>query len=110
MSLNFQVNGEVSAEFISPMILMTFIENCFKHGIHTNKPGAIDMIIDVQKDRIVLDTKNEIHASRPSLDAIEGIGVENAKRRLEHDYPQKHQLHMKEEAPYFYLHLEIEFT
>lgn len=110
MSLNFQVNGEVSAEFISPMILMTFIENCFKHGIHTNKPGAIDMIIDVQKDRIVLDTKNEIHASRPSLDAIEGIGVENAKRRLEHDYPQKHQLLLKEEAPYFYLHLEIEFT
>lgn len=108
MILHFQVKGEVPPYSISPMILMTFIENCFKHGIHTNKPGEINIDIHLLNNKIILDTKNEIHATNQSLDAIEGIGVENAKRRLAHDYPNKYQLQLKEEAPYFYLHLEID--
>jgi two-component system, LytTR family, sensor kinase len=84
---------------IAPMILLPFIENCFKHGISSQQKSPIHIIIRKVDKRLVVMTSN--HIFKLSEDSPEskssGIGLANTKRRLDLLYPDNFQLDIRED-------------
>jgi len=96
---------------LAPMLLLPFIENCFKHGISSQKSSAIQINICIKDKVLVLETVNSIFTSNQNTPEgnASGIGVTNTKRRLALLYDQKHELKVDDQNPEneYRLHLKI---
>jgi len=102
--------GDLSGKIISPLLLITFVENCFKHGISVNsKENEISISVELNENGVSLKTKNNIAPQRinPSVKKS-GTGIENVKKRLELLYPSKHQLEIENDELEFVVNLSIE--
>ncbi len=109
LSISFEKDIENPEFMIPPMLLYTFIENCFKHGC-SNDPGTswIRLRIKVRTNWFIFEATNsipqaELHPRKPDG----GVGLSNVKRRLELIYPENHQLEIRKELREFYIRLEI---
>ena len=81
---------------IAPMLLISFIENSFKHSkIEDLNNGWINLKLKTIGKQLVLEVKNSIPEIEPAKDKQGGIGLENVKRRLELLYPEKYILDIK---------------
>ncbi|WP_159475146.1 sensor histidine kinase [Dyadobacter sp. 3J3] len=92
---------------IAPFILITFIENAFKHGVQsTAQKSWIKMRIVIQNDFLSLWIANSKPAG--SHHPIGGLGLSNVKKRLSILYPS-HSLIINEQADQYelYLHLHL---
>lgn len=95
---------------ISPMLLIPFVENAFKHGISLREPSHIKITLQVHGNKLFFDVHNSIHL-RPDNDPEKdksGIGLANVKQRLQLLYPRKHELIVRETGKEFFIHLTIE--
>jgi sensor histidine kinase YesM len=79
---------------IAPMLFLPFLENCFKHGVSSQKESEILIKMEIMGETVFFETKNHIFPINPdSPEAKEnGIGLVNTKRRLSLLYPEKHRL------------------
>lgn len=79
---------------IAPMLILPFLENCFKHGVSSQHESEILIKLEVMGDTLFFETKNHIFPVNPdSPEAHEnGIGLANTQRRLSLLYPDKHRL------------------
>lgn len=75
---------------ISPLLLIPFIENAFKFGVNPEKVSIIEIRIETIDNFLQFRISNE----KSSLIVNGGTktGIENVKRRLELQYPNKHKL------------------
>jgi len=89
--LKFEINGSRLNKKIAPLLLMTFIENAFKYGVSNNRASPIDISIDIHDDRLEFYSKNLMHQHNKSLEHT-GLGILNAKKRLDHLYSGKYSL------------------
>lgn len=76
---------------IAPLLLISFIENAFKHGIDAVQPSSIKIDLTIADDALQYTVTN---ASFPQKEKAtdSGIGLENLKKRLELVYPNKFEL------------------
>jgi sensor histidine kinase YesM len=86
IKLTYTEKGDANNKLISPMILIPFIENCFKHGVSTIHDCTINISIEIQNTQLTLKTDNEIIPTSNIKDVVSGIGIPNVIKRLEHDY------------------------
>ena len=93
MKLDYQVEGDIQGIKILPLVLMSFVENAFKHGKldESENPLIIHLTV-VQGDYIRFFVKNKI--SLLGKERSNGIGLENVKKRLQSNYPNKHTLNI----------------
>lgn len=78
---------------IAPLLLIPFVENCFKHANHDDKEkGWIHIKLKAANGRINLICVNSFDHSEKSKDKTGGVGMENVKKRLALLYPDKHRL------------------
>ena len=89
---------------ISPMLLVPFVENAFKHGDFRNK-GFEMKISDENK---VLHFYLLNYKKEKMKDVISGIGIENVRKRLEILYPKKYELNIVETETNFTIDLKID--
>jgi len=102
--------GDLSGKIISPLLLIPFIENCFKHGISVNsKKNEIEISVELNENLLMLKTINNIAPQRinPSI-TKSGTGIENVKKRLELLYPEKYKLEIIDDENRFEVSLAIE--
>lgn len=90
--IQFSTNGEFNNMQIAPMILHTFIDNSFKHGPDKDSGSPwIRISIVVNGGQlfftVINSTLNDHYDTKAS-----GIGISNAKKRLDLIYPEKHDL------------------
>lgn len=80
---------------IAPLLLITLVENAFKHGIDAVRPSHIKIKLTIEKDVIHLRV---INSSFPQIEKVtdSGIGLENLKKRLELLYPNRFELIQEE--------------
>lgn len=85
---NIDLNKE-----IAPLLLIAFIENCFKHS-HFEKGGenGISIRIRTEESKLFFHCENSIPKVGHEKTALVGIGLENVKKRLELIYPERHEL------------------
>lgn len=84
--VKMQIEGDPDTKTIPPMLLISFIENCFKHGASKSlQPTDIHINFDIREDLIYFRATNTLPSeTAKSPDANkEGIGLKNAKKRLE---------------------------
>jgi len=98
--IHFNISGNNREVMVAPLILITFLENAFKHGAGHNFPEAwIDISLGIQDHLIVFQIKNSKPDKSKSLSAEKsGIGLQNVKRRLELTYPQQYELITEDQA------------
>lgn len=107
----FQLNikaAELAKYRIAPMILISFIENAFKH--FSNDQGADKgyIHIDVGLKGAFLDLwiRNSAVKDRVNVQSTK-IGLINTRKRLEILYPGKFSLNIAEESFHYALHLQL---
>ena len=91
---------------IAPLLLMSFIENAFKHGVNPDEDSKIAVQIFVDGDVLRLYVFNrKVSVSR--ADEWNGIGLQNTSDRLQHLYPGKHELKIEEDEKSFTVNLTL---
>jgi two-component system LytT family sensor kinase len=94
--LEKKITGETSHHQIGPMMLITLIENAFKHGVMKVAGNSwIRMEIHCTSERADITISN----SRRSEKMESGIGLDNLKRQLEHLFQDHYQLDLITDQP-----------
>jgi hypothetical protein len=95
---------------ITPMLLIPFIENAFKHGISLQQPSYIKITLQTKEKTLYFDVSNSIYikADNDPEKLKSGIGLENVKQRLSLLYYRKHELIIRESANEFFVHLTLQ--
>jgi sensor histidine kinase YesM len=110
--LNIEVknSGQINGQQIAPLLLITFLENAFKHGAKGNTERSFIRInTEIEKDQLSFSVEN----SKGIIDEIKageqgGLGLENIKRQLELLYPGKHRLTIKNMKDNFAVQLQLD--
>ncbi len=96
---------------IAPMLLITFIENAFKHSKNTaDKEIFIDLELKTWGGRILFAIKNSYSreiSEVSKLDKHSGVGLANAKKRLQLLYPNEHELRVEEKDGFYCVMLQL---
>lgn len=94
--------------FIAPLMILPFVENCFKHGTSTilEQPW-INLTITIEQEEMTMKLLNSKSSGITSTDNS-GIGIENVKKRLALLYPDKHQLTIQQEDEVFIVILKLQ--
>jgi len=91
--VSFEVKGEADSWRIPPLLFLPFVENAFKHGLKNGShPCGISIELDIQKDRLCFEVRNDFAGTPDAADVNAGVGLENVRRRLALLLPDRHQL------------------
>ena len=104
-SIHYGLKGNTEDQKIAPLLLITFIENMFKHGVLNNLEKPLQIDISVYDKKLLLITSNYINTAQN--DTSSGIGLENVKSRLEILYQNKHKFRIIEDEILYSCNLEI---
>ena len=105
--IRFTIQGNLAGKQIAPMLLMTLVENAFKHGLVSKNEIGITIDLKVEKERLIFSTVN--NTSTHKKREFGGIGLENLKRRLNLLYANRHKLTLQENEGTFYATLKLYF-
>lgn len=105
--VEYSCTGDISGLKISPLILISFIENAFKYGISAQEESFIRIHISILEQVLNLEVVNKIVRRPNKPDSSTGIGIENSRMRLKMTYPDKFSLDLKEIENRFETHLKI---
>lgn len=105
-----QIEEQLNNLQITPMLLIPFVENAFKHGISLQHPSHIKITLQTKENTLYFDVHNSIHikADNDPEKMKSGIGLANVQQRLALLYPKKHELIIRESAKEFFIHLTIQ--
>lgn len=108
--IDTQIDEQLNNFEITPMLLIPFVENAFKHGISLQHPSHIKITLQTKENTLYFDVHNSIHikADNDPEKLKSGIGLQNVKQRLALLYPAKHELIIRESAKEFFIHLTLQ--
>ena len=87
-----ETNGNT---FVPPLILITFIENAFKYvGFNEGRENKIHICLNHDNGALAFSVFNTKDSFIDSPSGSSGLGIANARRRLELLYPGKHVLNI----------------
>lgn len=89
---------------VPPMLLVTFVENCFKHGVSPSERCRIEIALTARDGCLLFSTSNRVFPSKRRSD---NTGLGNCRKRLELLYPSRHELSVGQEGDYFKVKLQI---
>jgi two-component system, LytTR family, sensor kinase len=106
LSINFTIQGEIEKHKIVPLLLITFVENAFKHGKVNDKESPLTIALTANHRSYHFSIANK--KSTGTKEKSSGIGLTNIKNRLTLVYPDKHSLHITDNKDLFTIDLTIE--
>ena len=105
--VSLRIEGNTENRAIAPMLLISFVENAFKHGSKNLRPGIL-IHLTVLDESINFEVINYIKkASSVNDEPSGGINLGLIRRRLELIYPNKHNLLISEDSEKFCINLMI---
>ena len=110
--LSLQIEPQHSGSLtIAPFILMTFIENAFKHVSHRkDQPNRILIKLSCEQNILHFYVSNSIFPEEGKSEEFikyGGIGLKNVQRRLNLVYPGQYELDIKKEHEEFQVRLRL---
>ncbi len=92
---------------IQPLLLITLVENAFKHGISNDPNYPIKINLTVENNILIFTIENKINQNKNNLSL--GTGLGNIKKRLDLFYHNKHEFstNIREEIFFTYLKLNL---
>ena len=96
---------------IAPLLLLPFVENCFKHGASKFLINPwINLKIDLNETTMFMKLMNGKESMQSGAAAKSGIGIVNVKKRLELLYKDKYELQIIDEQEVFVVNLKLELA
>ena len=89
-SISFEINGDPEGKMIAPVLFMPFIENAFKHTTSEGIARGLVVTFDIHENSIDFYCSN--YLAQFSNTGTGGFGLENARKRLEIQYPGRYNL------------------
>ncbi len=109
VKINVDLPREVPDKQIPPLMLITFIENAFKHGISYQHDSFIDVKAELTNlsahPHLIFTCKNS-KADKPNQEKG-GVGLTNVKQRLHLLYDDNYTLNIKDEPDIYEVELNI---
>jgi len=110
IKLEYHVVGESINKQITPLILLPFIENAFKHGVSMEEECEIKISITADVNMlklVVLNKKLKLHHQEKDAS---GMGIENTMNRLQLLYPGRHKITIDDNPQFFIVELNIQLA
>lgn len=93
---------------ISPLLFIAFIENSFKYiGTGSETGDFVSISFSKEHGELTFSCKNSVVEHVAKLPEHKGIGISNARRRLELLYPSRHQLSITQSEKIFEVDLKL---
>lgn len=109
IDISWSVEGEIRDKFISPLLILPFLENAFKHGA-SEQIGKPWLGVDISVKHNTLRCKIANSKDENVPHSQNGIGINNVKKRLEFIYPGNHELKINDEGNFFVVSLVVRLT
>lgn len=106
LNVNFNVIGLVEGISIIPFVLITIVENAFKHGDLKDQSNPIEIELEVKGKRLSFRCRNKKKSGPKELST--GVGLENIKKRLDLAYGKNYSFNIKNEADFYTTELNVD--
>lgn len=111
-NLDFKFNKDIddNSTQIAPLILLSLIENAFKHGASGNLVNpTVHIDLKLENENLVFKVFNTKPVAQNTAVKTnkKGVGATNIKKQLSLMYPNKHQLTIDDKSDSYSLILEI---
>ena len=108
VSINLDIPEMMPDVMLPPLLLIIFVENAFKHGVSYAAPSFIDIKVTVTQDKLKFRCRNSRQEQKPEEKKKKGgVGLANARRRLDLLFPNRYNLEIKENDKEYDVQLEI---
>jgi sensor histidine kinase YesM len=95
--------------YIAPLLLLPFVENCFKHGASNMLQNPwINLTVELKDTTLVMKLMNGKAPQRENSIKNSGIGINNVRQRLDLLYNGKYDLQIREDEEVFVVDLKVE--
>ena len=108
VDVQMELPTEVPDYEIPPLMLITFIENAFKHGISYQRDSFIHVRIGIEGTKLRFTCSNS-KADKPNQEKG-GVGLTNVKQRLNLIYGDNFTLNIQDNPDTYNVKLEIPLT
>jgi hypothetical protein len=106
--VDLEIEGDTETCHIAPLLFIHLLENAYKHSPARLAAGDIKVKVKVMGDKLKFIVQNPIGKDLPTaLDAPEGIGLPNVRKRLLLLYPEQHLLEIQNTGETFTVILRI---
>lgn len=105
LNVQFEVEGVLNGATIIPFVLITLVENAFKHGDLKNTADPITIRVRVADNKLYFYCRNRKKSGPKELST--GIGLENIKKRLDLAYGKDYEFRVRDEDEYYTTELTI---
>ena len=111
LDVHYLVTDDTKDLYIAPLLLLPFVENCFKHGTSSMLQNPwINFTVEVKGTGLVMKLMNGKSETAGSAPANRGIGIDNVRKRLNLLYKNKHTLEIRKEQDVFIVDLSLELV
>lgn len=107
VAIDFKIEGSSLDQEITPLILITFVENAFKYGVNPEEDCRILIHIRIVRTELRMDVKNTKVTIDFGEESRTGLGIKNARQRLKLSYPGKHELLISDQEKEYSVSLVI---
>ncbi len=106
--IKLEITGDIDDQKIAPMLLHTFIDNSFKHGAaRISGDSWINIAIYAYNGFIDFRVENTKPAGQELNKEVGGIGIENAKKRLQLIYRDRYELNIHQSESTYSVFLKL---
>jgi sensor histidine kinase YesM len=106
LQVQFAQTGSDQFVLILPLVLITFVENCFKHGELADPAHPLRIRLAVEAGQLAFETHNRKRHG-PKENRV-GIGLANTRARLALAYPERHTLTITDAPDFYTCHLTLD--
>ncbi|MDC1342106.1 sensor histidine kinase [Flavobacteriaceae bacterium] len=112
LDIDMKISGDIMNKKIAPILLLSFVENAFKHGANKNIGNIkIDIDFKIIENFLYFTISNPVPKAIKNKQIIKhpgGIGLKNVKKRLALGYnPDEYELNIESKDKVFIVNLKI---
>jgi sensor histidine kinase YesM len=105
---DFEIHGNITGKLIYPRLLLTFIENAFKHGVYNDPENPVGITVLSNQGHLEIMVVNRVNRGKNIISS--GVGLKNAQQLLQLHYPERHHLTLEEINGQYYCNLKLNLS
>jgi sensor histidine kinase YesM len=108
LDLRVDIKGDYENKMIAPLLMIPFVENCFKHGASIMRGNQwIHLTINIKDNELDFCLRNSKPLNPPTQRNKKNIGLMNVKKRLQLLYPERYFLEIDSKEDVYKVHLRL---
>jgi two-component system, LytTR family, sensor kinase len=105
LPIQMEVTGALDGYTITPFIIITLVENIFKHGDLSHNLSPVRILIDIDNGKLRYYSENKKKTGPTGLST--GIGLDNLQKRLQITYADEYYVNIKDQGDLYCIEVII---